>query len=823
MSEAVKVVVRCRPFNSREKENASDRCITIDQETNQVIMREVDGNPMRNFAYDAVYDSESRQTDVYEQTAKPIVNSCFDGYNGTVFCYGQTGAGKTFTMEGKEEPKELRGIVYNTFYHIFDNIAQQPEGVQTMVTVSFLEIYNEELRDLIGPKGQKLELKESKEKGLHVKGLSQVCIQEANKIDSLLQTGKKNRTVGATLMNAESSRSHSIFMISIETSETNTATGEKMFRVGKLNLVDLAGSERADKTGATGDRLQEGCKINMSLSALGNVISALVEGKGKHVPYRNSKLTRLLQDSLGGNTKTVMVANISPADFNYDETYSTLRYASRAKKIQNKPIVNEDPKDALLKKYLDTITQLENRLKGIGIDDAINGGVTNIPTIQQPVAGVQQEFTSPGTPTANTVVQQTIISTVNEEKLHEMMKKKEEEKQQLLEDMRSKSHESEEKLKQIIQQQTEEKERLMEEIKQKSAEEEKELRRQFSEKQSAAEEERQRVEEEVKTYHEKLQKHMEEAEVERRRKDQLMKEKEEITKRLEEMQAQVIQGKNYEKLEETSKRQQEKMRRQKEELQRRREHEVQYKKELQDAQDEKLELEQQYASAQEEAEVKTKKLKKLWSKYQSSKSEIQDMHTEIQREREDYLYTIRQLERELKLKCKIIDNFIPSEEQSKITTRSTWDEDLDDWKIQSIAAAGNNIKMARPQSSFAGAKNSVRSASSLGNGLRSSTKVDNILNLELEMPERTTQDFGQEKQTSPTMQSSKTYFTYNASNGNGNNNNTQKKKVTRPPSGKRPKTASKEKPLINTAITASDSQQQVYPTSRGLKSSQRFT
>ena len=159
-------------------------------------------------------------------------------------------------------------------------------------------------------------------------------------------------------MNKDSSRSHSIFTIYIETSE-KSESGDTLFKVGKLNLVDLAGSERQSKTQAVGDRLKEANKINLSLSALGNVISALVDGKSSHIPYRTSKLTRMLQDSLGGNTKTVMIAAISPADYNFEETLSTLRYASRAKNIKNKPVVNEDPKDALLKQYEDEIKHLK--------------------------------------------------------------------------------------------------------------------------------------------------------------------------------------------------------------------------------------------------------------------------------------------------------------------------------------------------------------------------------------------------------------------------------------------------------------------------------
>nr|XP_019820117.1 PREDICTED: kinesin-like protein KIF3A [Bos indicus] len=181
-------------------------------------------------------------------------------------------------------------------------------------------------------------------------------------MDRIMTLGHKNRSVGATNMNEHSSRSHAIFTITIECSEKGV-DGNMHVRMGKLHLVDLAGSERQAKTGATGQRLKEATKINLSLSTLGNVISALVDGKSTHVPYRNSKLTRLLQDSLGGNSKTMMCANIGPADYNYDETISTLRYANRAKNIKNKARINEDPKDALLRQFQKEIEELKKKLE----------------------------------------------------------------------------------------------------------------------------------------------------------------------------------------------------------------------------------------------------------------------------------------------------------------------------------------------------------------------------------------------------------------------------------------------------------------------------
>ena len=272
---------------------------------------------------------------------------------------------------------DMKGIIPKSVRHIFGFIDGDNHGKKFLIRCAYLEIYNEQILDLLskfganggqkqkgGPMVQKetsLKVKEDPDRGIYVEDLTQVIVKSVPELERLLDAGVKNRKTGETAMNKDSSRSHSIFTIYIETSEQGP-TGDTVFKVGKLNLVDLAGSERQSKTNATGERLKEANQINLSLSALGNVISALVDGKSKHVPFRTSKLTRLLQDSLGGNTKTTMMAAISPADYNFDETLSTLRYASRAKNIQNKPKVNEDPKDALLKQYEDEIKQLKEML-----------------------------------------------------------------------------------------------------------------------------------------------------------------------------------------------------------------------------------------------------------------------------------------------------------------------------------------------------------------------------------------------------------------------------------------------------------------------------
>eukprot|EP00351_Strombidinopsis_sp_SopsisLIS2011_P001104 CAMPEP_0116879054 /NCGR_PEP_ID=MMETSP0463-20121206/10806_1 /TAXON_ID=181622 /ORGANISM="Strombidinopsis sp, Strain SopsisLIS2011" /LENGTH=268 /DNA_ID=CAMNT_0004527895 /DNA_START=316 /DNA_END=1122 /DNA_ORIENTATION=- len=261
--------------------------------------------------------------------------------------------------------KSDKGIMPRSFEGIFKEIVKDSMGSQFLVRASYVEIYNEDVRDLLSknPKN-KLDLHEKPDSGVYVKDLSYFACKSSDEIDEVMNIGQKNRSVGETAMNAHSSRSHSSILDPVERSELG-ADGKQHIRVGKLNMVDLAGSERLSKTHATGDRLKEATKINLSLSTLCHVISSLTDPKSTYIPYRDSKLTRLLQDSLGGNTKTVMIANIGPADYNFDETINTLRYANRAKNIQNKPKINEDPKDALLREYQDEVTKLRAQLAAL--------------------------------------------------------------------------------------------------------------------------------------------------------------------------------------------------------------------------------------------------------------------------------------------------------------------------------------------------------------------------------------------------------------------------------------------------------------------------
>uniref|UniRef100_A0A671PJC6 Kinesin-like protein n=1 Tax=Sinocyclocheilus anshuiensis TaxID=1608454 RepID=A0A671PJC6_9TELE len=367
--EAVKVVVRCRPLNRKEESMGYEHIVQMDVKLGQVALRNPKAGPgelLKTFTFDAVYDACSKQSDLYDETVRPLIDSVLRGFNGTIFAYGQTGTGKTYTMQGQWLDAERRGIIPNSFEHIFTHISRS-QNQQYLVRASYLEIYQEEVRDLLTKDhSKKLELKESADSGVYIKDLSSFVTKNVKEIEHVMNVGNQTRSVGFTNMNEHSSRSHAIFIITVECSQLGP-DGQNHILVGKLNLVDLAGSERQTKTGVQGERLKEATKINLSLSALGNVISALVDGRSSHVPYRDSKLTRLLQDSLGGNAKTIMMATLGPASYNYEETLTTLRYANRAKNIKNKPRVNEDPKDALLREFQEEIARLKAQLDKRGM------------------------------------------------------------------------------------------------------------------------------------------------------------------------------------------------------------------------------------------------------------------------------------------------------------------------------------------------------------------------------------------------------------------------------------------------------------------------
>lgn len=349
-AESVRVVVRVRPLVSVEQEQS----VVQVQGTNAIYVQDPDAT--KKFNFDRIFDSDTKQATVFEEIAKPIADDVMQGYNGTIFAYGQTGSGKTFTMQGKEdgirsnEPaaKESRGIIPLVLEYLFEKMEQDKNGknmVNYTVKCSYLQVYNEMITDLLySGTPHPLNIREDSKRGVYVDGLSEEVIHGPQECYQLLMKGLHNRAVGATAMNQESSRSHAVLTLTIERNECKE---NKVWtkRISKLNLVDLAGSERQKKTNTTGKSLKEAANINRSLSVLGYVIMALVDvagGRERHINYRDSKLTFLLRDSLGGNAKTCIIATVSPSEKNISETISTLKFAQRAKCVKNRATIQEE-------------------------------------------------------------------------------------------------------------------------------------------------------------------------------------------------------------------------------------------------------------------------------------------------------------------------------------------------------------------------------------------------------------------------------------------------------------------------------------------------
>lgn len=319
-----------------------------------------------SFTFDRVFDTQSRQADIFDFSIRPTVDDILNGYNGTVFAYGQTGAGKSFTMMGASiDDDNLKGVIPRIVEQVFASIAASPMNIEYTVKVSYMEIYMEKIRDLLDPIHDNLPVHEEKNRGVYVKGLLEIYVSSVGEVYEVMRRGDMARATAATNMNQESSRSHSIFVITV--AQKNVETGSA--KSGQLFLVDLAGSEKVGKTGASGQTLEEAKKINKSLSALGMVINALTDAKTSHVPYRDSKLTRILQESLGGNSRTTLIINCSPSSYNVEETISTLRFGTRAKKIENKAKVNAELSPAelkiLLKKAQSQVTTFEDYISNL--------------------------------------------------------------------------------------------------------------------------------------------------------------------------------------------------------------------------------------------------------------------------------------------------------------------------------------------------------------------------------------------------------------------------------------------------------------------------
>ncbi|KAL4908596.1 hypothetical protein BDW74DRAFT_101986 [Aspergillus multicolor] len=345
-SNTIKVVARFRPQNKVELASGGQPIVEFEnEETCAINSKEAAGS----FTFDRVFPMDSKQNEVFNYSIAPTVDDILNGYNGTVFAYGQTGAGKSYTMMGSDIDDEVgKGIIPRIVEHIFASILTSPSNIEYTVRVSYMEIYMERIRDLLVPQNDNLPVHEEKSRGVYVKGLLEVYVSSVQEVYEVMRRGGNSRAVAATNMNQESSRSHSIFVITV--TQKNLETGSA--KSGQLFLVDLAGSEKVGKTGASGQTLEEAKKINKSLSALGMVINALTDGKSTHIPYRDSKLTRILQESLGGNSRTTLIINCSPSSYNDAETVSTLRFGVRAKAIKNKAKVNAELSPAELKQLL---------------------------------------------------------------------------------------------------------------------------------------------------------------------------------------------------------------------------------------------------------------------------------------------------------------------------------------------------------------------------------------------------------------------------------------------------------------------------------------
>lgn len=372
----VQVILRCRPLSEEEARLRTPVVISCNEPRREVSAMQNIANKQidRTFVFDKVFGPASQQKDLFNQSISPIVNEVLEGYNCTIFAYGQTGTGKTYTMEGGgkkakngEFPSDA-GVIPRSVRQIFETLEAQ--CAEYSMKVTFLELYNEEITDLLAPDESKfpedkskkpIALMEDGKGGVLVRGLEEEVVRTASEIYKILEKGSAKRRTAETLLNKQSSRSHSIFSITIHIKEV-TPEGEEMIKIGKLNLVDLAGSENISRSGARDGRAREAGEINKSLLTLGRVINTLVEHSG-HIPYRDSKLTRLLRDSLGGKTKTCIIATISPSIYCLEETLSTLDYAHRAKNIKNKPEINQKMmKSAMIKDLYSEIDRLKQEV-----------------------------------------------------------------------------------------------------------------------------------------------------------------------------------------------------------------------------------------------------------------------------------------------------------------------------------------------------------------------------------------------------------------------------------------------------------------------------
>uniref|UniRef100_A0A3Q3AXQ7 plus-end-directed kinesin ATPase n=1 Tax=Kryptolebias marmoratus TaxID=37003 RepID=A0A3Q3AXQ7_KRYMA len=433
---SVKVAVRVRPFNTREISKESKCIIQMQGNTTTILNPKAPKEPAKTFSFDYSYWSHTSPEDscfasqnrVYNDIGKEMLEHAFEGYNVCIFAYGQTGGLKQEEGQGLKQEEGQEGIIPMLCEDLFEKINEDSnkEELSYSVEVSYMEIYCERVRDLLNPKNKgNLRVREHPLLGPYVEDLSKLAVTSYTDIADLMDAGNKARTVAATNMNETSSRSHAVFTIVFTQKKHDNETDLTTEKVSKISLVDLAGSERADSTGAKGTRLKEGANINKSLTTLGKVISALAEvskkkKKSDFIPYRDSVLTWLLRENLGGNSRTAMVAALSPADINYDETLSTLRYADRAKNIKCNAVINEDPNNKLVRELKDEVARLKELLRAQGLGDILDTPIGSLTA--SPSSGA---LCSQGGLQSVTSIQERIMSTPGGEEAIERLKESE--------------------------------------------------------------------------------------------------------------------------------------------------------------------------------------------------------------------------------------------------------------------------------------------------------------------------------------------------------------------------------------------------------------
>lgn len=419
--ENIIVMVRVKPLNEGEISDKS--FLVVDNNSISVDIK----TESKSFCFDYVASDKISQEIIFEKAGRTFADACLEGYNATVFAYGQTGAGKTYTIQGpssEQIPDEKlrhksRGLMPRVFEYIFETMKRSQEensNTQYNIKYSYLEIYNEIIIDLLDPQSENLNIREDIKKGVYVENLIEESAESIDDLTEALKRGKVNRHVGATAINKESSRSHSVFTLTIESRTKLDGIVNKLS--SRFHIIDLAGSERQKLTDAVGERLKEAGMINKSLSALGNVINSLVDisqGKSRHVHYRDSKLTFLLKDSLGGNSKTAIIANVSQNSISIAETLSTLNFARRAKLIKNKAVVNEDTTG--------TVLLLQQEVKKLKIE---------IAELKSTTPQTQSMCSNKENTQLESLLQNTIDLRVGDVKIHEQISKEKDKEIEML-------------------------------------------------------------------------------------------------------------------------------------------------------------------------------------------------------------------------------------------------------------------------------------------------------------------------------------------------------------------------------------------------------